>query len=142
MTRLVVHCSARYVSQEGSAGRRIERSARVERFGWFAHPQRTRENADGGLRINYGILDQIAALQWIQKSIAAFGGDAGNVTLIGESAGGVSIDVLNTSPLTHGLYHKAIVMSGANGGDFGSATLADARSVSARQLVLTARWFA
>ncbi len=102
---------------------------RIGRFGWFAHPQLTRRNADNGLLINYGTLDQIVALKWIQKNVAAFGGDPNNVTVMGESAGGVSIHVLNTSTLTKGLYHKAIIMSGANGGDLGTATLADAEAL-------------
>ena len=102
---------------------------RIGRFGWFAHPRLTQENADKGLRINYGTLDQIAALKWLQKNVATFGGDPQNVTVMGESAGGVSIHVLNTSPLTEGLYHKAIIMSGANGGDLGTATLADAEAL-------------
>jgi para-nitrobenzyl esterase len=102
---------------------------RVGRFGVFAHPQLTRENADNGLRINYGTLDQIAALKWVHKNVAAFGGDPTNVTVMGESAGGVAVHVLNTSTLTNGLYHKAISMSGGNGGDLGSATLADAEAI-------------
>jgi para-nitrobenzyl esterase len=102
---------------------------RVGRFGWFAHPQLTRENADNGLRINYGTLDQIGALKWIEKNVAAFGGDPDNVTVMGESAGGVSLHVLNTSTLTEGLYHKAMSMSGANGGDLGTATHADAEAL-------------
>ncbi len=84
---------------------------RLGRFGFFAHPALTRENPNGLLG-NYGYMDQIAALQWVQKNIAAFGGDAHNVTLFGESAGGMSVHVLLNSPLAHGLFQKAIIESG------------------------------
>lgn len=102
---------------------------RVGRFGSFALPQLTRENPDGGLLGNYNFMDQIAALKWVRKNIAAFGGDPANVTIIGESAGGMSVHTLVTSPLARGLFSKAVVMSGGNAETTSSATLRDAEAI-------------
>lgn len=102
---------------------------RLGRFGTFALPQLTKANADGGRIANYGTLDQIAALEWVKRNIAAFGGDAGAVTIIGESAGGMSVHNLATSPLSQGLFHRAVVMSGGNGRSEGAKTLAEVEEI-------------
>jgi para-nitrobenzyl esterase len=84
---------------------------RLGRFGFFGFPALTQENADGLLG-NYGFMDQIAALKWVQRNIASFGGDPANVTVFGESAGGFSVHTLLTTSLAEGLFAKAIVESG------------------------------
>jgi para-nitrobenzyl esterase len=85
---------------------------RVGIFGFFAHPQLSKQQNEKQLA-NYGLMDQIAALQWVQQNIEAFGGDKNNVTIAGQSAGAVSVTCLMASPLTKGLFTKAIVQSGA-----------------------------
>ena len=84
---------------------------RVGTLGFLAHPELTAEsgyNASG----NYGLLDQVEALRWVNKNIDAFGGDPGNVTIAGQSAGAFSVNYLVASPLTNGLIHRAIAESG------------------------------
>ena len=85
---------------------------RLGRFGTFVHPQLTRADADHGLVANFGHMDQIAALRWVKRNVARFGGDPANVTLIGESAGGMSVHTLLTSPLARGLFQRAVIQSG------------------------------
>ncbi len=79
-------------------------------FGFLAHPALDAEHAGSGA---FGLQDQVAALQWVKRNIAAFGGDTGNVTLFGESAGAHAIGLLMTTAHTEGLFHKAIIESGA-----------------------------
>jgi para-nitrobenzyl esterase len=84
---------------------------RLQRLGFFAFPALSREHPEE-LKANYAYMDQIAALKWVQQNIAGFGGDPQNVTIFGESAGGVSVHTHLTSPLSRGLFQKAISQSG------------------------------
>ncbi|MEZ4699025.1 MAG: carboxylesterase family protein [Rhodothermales bacterium] len=88
---------------------------RMGLFGFFAHPELTAE-ADAHASGNYGLMDQVAALQWVQRNIAAFGGDPARVTIAGQSAGAASIHYLTASPTAAGLFHRAIAQSGSRVG--------------------------
>jgi len=90
---------------------------RVNVFGFLAHPELSAENPQGMFRRasgNYGLLDQIAGLQWVQRNIAAFGGNPKRVTIFGESAGGMAVSMLTASPLAKGLFQGAISESGGS----------------------------
>jgi para-nitrobenzyl esterase len=99
---------------------------RLGALGFFAHPSLANEG-DGD--VNFGLLDQIAALRWVQRNIASFGGDPDNVTIFGQSAGAESVLALFASPLAKGLFHKGIAQS-----PYGipSHTLAKARATAAK----------
>jgi para-nitrobenzyl esterase len=83
---------------------------RLGALGFLSHPELS-EESQRGVSGNYGLLDQLAALDWVQRNIAQFGGDPDNVTIFGESAGGTSVNALVASPLSRGLFHKAIAQS-------------------------------
>jgi para-nitrobenzyl esterase len=105
---------------------------RLGPIGYFAHPALSAEsehNASG----NYGVLDQIAALEWVRDNIAAFGGDPENVTIFGESGGGTKVLSCLGSPLCKGLFHRAIVQSGSRTAVEGAVTpreMAEERGVA------------
>ncbi|MFB3776673.1 MAG: TAXI family TRAP transporter solute-binding subunit [Bryobacteraceae bacterium] len=138
---------------------------RVGPLGFLAHPGLS---AESKLKVsgNYGLLDMIAGLQWIQKNIAAFGGDPKRVTIFGESAGGIAVSMLCASPLAKGLFHGAISQSGGSFGPprpggmpgenmqrladaeragenyakgAGASSVADLRKLSAEQVQTTSR---
>jgi para-nitrobenzyl esterase len=103
---------------------------RVGVLGFLAHPELTKEsdrNASG----NYALMDQIAALEWVRKNIAAFGGDPGRVLIFGQSAGGMAVGQLMVSPLAKGLFHRAVGQSGGIG-QGGGRTLADAEQAGVK----------
>ena len=104
----------------------VSMNYRLGILGFFAHPELTAESPQHASG-NYGLMDQAAALAWVQRNIAAFGGDPANVTLFGESAGSFSVSAQMASPLAKGLFAKGI---GESGAAFSSAGLAfPARSV-------------
>jgi para-nitrobenzyl esterase len=103
---------------------RVNLAYRLGALGFLAHPELTRESGYGGSG-NYGLMDLIAGLQWVQRNIAAFGGDPGNVTIAGQSAGSTAVALLQASPAARGLFHKVVGMSGSPFGEpMNAATLA------------------
>lgn len=110
---------------------------RLGPLGFLAHPHLSAEG-DWGTSGNYGLLDQIAALEWIRDHIAAFQGDPDCVTIFGQSVGSSSVNCLMTAPLARGLFHRAIAQSGGSMGHLGSPgsgcmqTLADAQEAGER----------
>src|SRR5690606_23687601 len=83
---------------------------RLGALGYLAHPQLSEESPDG-VSGNYGLLDQVEALRWVQRNVAAFGGDPDRVTIAGESAGALSVMYLMAAPPARGLFHRAIAQS-------------------------------
>jgi para-nitrobenzyl esterase len=103
-------------------------------LGFFAHPALTAESGGVGSG-NYGLMDQQAALRWVQRNIAKFGGDAGNVTIFGESAGGLSVHAQLASPLAAGLFDRAIAESGAYASSNPSLSQAESQGSGVAQTV-------
>jgi para-nitrobenzyl esterase len=95
---------------------RVNLAYRLGALGFLAHPDLTRESGYGASG-NYGLMDLIAGLQWVQRNIAGFGGDPANVTIVGQSAGSMAVSLLQASPEARGLFNKAVGMSGSSFGE-------------------------
>ena len=95
------------------------------RFGTFAHPSLVTTPRD----VDFGLLDQLAALRWVKRNVAAFGGDPDAVTIIGESAGGMSVHAMLTSPAAQGLFRAAVIQSGGDG-SYKGASVATAEAAA------------
>jgi para-nitrobenzyl esterase len=146
-----IHGGAFYLGSAGQPifdGERLARKGvvvvtvnyRLGRLGFLAHPDLSAES-DRRVSGNYGWLDLIAALHWVQANIAAFGGDPGCVTLFGQSVGATTVCAFMTSPLTRGLFHRAIGQSGgavspSGKTDGGSMLLLDAGEQAGRDFAL------
>ena len=102
-------------------------------LGFLAHPQLTAES-ERKVSGNYGLMDIIAALQWLQRNIAAFGGDAQRLTIAGQSAGAFAVEILETSPVARGLFHQVIAESGSAGRDIQWRSLSEAERRGTRYL--------
>ncbi len=87
-------------------------SYRLGIFGWFSHPELRNRSNGLDASANFGLLDQIKALEWLRNNIENFGGDKNNITIFGESAGGQNVIALYVSPIAKGLFHRAISQSG------------------------------
>jgi para-nitrobenzyl esterase len=123
-----------FPSYDGSAFARkgvilVTLNYRLGRFGTFAHPALRREQASRPVA-DFGLLDQIAALEWVRDNIAGFGGDPSKVTIFGESAGASSVNFLMTSPLAKGLFAKAISESGGSSGNLKTFAAAEAEGAA------------
>ena len=113
---------------------------RLGNFGFFAFPALTREDR-GQMLGDYAFMDQLAALKWVQRNIRAFGGNPHNVTVFGESAGGMSVNNLLISPLAKGLFQRAIIESGGGRPLFPARPLAGSASSAEAMGVRLARHF-
>ncbi len=112
---------------------------RLGALGFLAHPELSAESEDGASG-NYGLLDQVAALEWVRDNIAGFGGDPETVTIVGQSAGSMSVLALQASPLAQGLFDRAVGMSGALIGGAGPSEMRPLSDAEADGLRIQEIW--
>ncbi|MDX9727601.1 MAG: carboxylesterase family protein, partial [Bacteroidales bacterium] len=112
----------------------VQVTYRLGVMGFFSHPLLSAESPHG-VSGNYGLMDQIAALKWIHNNIEQFGGDPGNITIFGQSAGAGSVQSLCASPLSRDLISNAIIMSGGGLSDLRPGIMMDTAQVSGKNLM-------